>query len=482
MNARGIIVVALALVCGLSAVFLVKALRSPVAAPTVERTGVVFAIEDVKTGEMVGATSVEVRQVPVADVPEDAIRKVDDALDRAAKSTIDKGDMLRARKLAEKGAGRGMAALIRPGMRAFTIQTPSFSSSLAGFLLPGNKVDVLLTATSTGPDAAGETTLTLLQDVEILAVHTNVGQPSASKINPDDARSVTLQVTPEDARRLDLGQNRGTLHLSLRNPADKGRDTSGTATLADIQGLRPKAAAAPTVRPLSESIRPGMRAFTIDSERFSGTLAGYLVADSRVDILLTAETDAEDKRLTGGSSTMALLKDIKILAVQPKAEGPDIAKAAASDARFVTLEVTPDQALRLDLAQKVGKLHISLRGDKEKEADPAPGAGGPSSVLASLVRRVLDRNAPATDPAPALDPAGFVVGGRGMAPGVILASDLAMTPPKREAAAGGPRVMAVMQVRTLRGTQAGVNNWMVYEPVPGAPYHANFRVDMTAAK
>ena len=128
MSARGLIVIVLALVCGLSAVFLVKALRNPVAAPVIERTGVVFAAADVKTGEMVSESGLEVRQIPSADVPDDAIRKISDAIDRAAKSTIDKGDMIRELKLAEKGAGRGMAALIRPGMRAFTIQTPSFSS------------------------------------------------------------------------------------------------------------------------------------------------------------------------------------------------------------------------------------------------------------------------------------------------------------------------------------------------------------------
>ncbi len=465
MNARVLIVVALALVCGLSAVFLVQAIRKPVNAPVIERSPVVFAVEDVKTGEMVSPTSVEIRQIPTSDVPEDAIRKIDDAIDRAAKSTIDKGDMLRQLKLAEKGAGRGMAALIRPGMRAFTIQTPSFSSSLAGFLLPGNKVDVLLTATATGGETSGETTLTLLQNVEILAVHTNVNQPTANKINPDDARSVTLQVTPEDARRLDLGQNRGTLHLSLRNPADQGRETSGTATLADIQGLRPKATATPEVQPLSASIRPGMRAFTLDSENFSATLAGHFAADSHVDVLLTATSEGEDKQSTGGGSTVTMLQDVKVLAVQPKSEGAKMGATSLGDSRFVTLEVSPDQAQRLDLGQKMGKLHLSLRSDKERDLD-GPRKSSPN-VLAALFRQVLRREEPTREPEP---PAR-----------VLLASDLNMVP-ARPAAPNGPRVLAVMQVRTLRGTRSGVNNWTIYEPTKYAPYHADFPMDLTSSK
>ena len=79
MNIRALIVVPLALVCGLSAVFLVKALRNPVAAPVINRTPVVYAIEDVKTGEMITEKGVEIRQVPTEDVPEDAIRTIAEA-------------------------------------------------------------------------------------------------------------------------------------------------------------------------------------------------------------------------------------------------------------------------------------------------------------------------------------------------------------------------------------------------------------------
>ena len=435
MNPRSLIVIVLALVCGLSAVFLVNALRQPTAAPTVERTGVVFATADVQTGEMVTEAGVEVRQVPAADVPEDAIRKVSEAIDRAAKTTIDKGDMLRQIKLADKGAGRGMAALIKPGMRAFTIQTPSFSSSLAGFLLPGNKVDVLLTASSAGGDANSEATLTLLQDVEILAVHTNVNQPTANKINPDDARSVTLQVTPENARRLDLAQNRGTLHLTLRNPSDKGRELAGVATLEDIQGLKPKVADRPEVIPLAATIEPGMRAFTLDAANFSASVAGFMTADTRVDVLLTGQSKDEDKDLTGGGATVTLLNDIKVLAVHPKDENP-LNKTNSSDARLVTLEVKPDQAQVLDLAQSMGKLHLSLRGSHEPIGNPA----------------TQER------------------------PQMLLASDLNLVPPREAPVGAGPRIKDRMQVRTMRGTRVGIDSWTVYE-LPPTPTHAVPRKD-----
>jgi len=229
MNARMMIVGALAVACGLSAMVLVRAMRRPPDGPAVETTSVVFVAADVKPGETVQAAMLEVREIPKAEVPEDAILKTADAIDRAAMTQLDKGDLLRERKLAERGAGRGMAALIRSGMRAFTIQTPSFSSSMAGFLLPGNKVDVLLTVSSQGgvdDETGGASTTTLLQNVEILAVHTTVNAPTANKIDPDQARSITLLVSPDDVALLDLGQNKGTLHLSLRNPEGHRRRSS----------------------------------------------------------------------------------------------------------------------------------------------------------------------------------------------------------------------------------------------------------------
>ncbi len=247
MNVRTMMVGFLAVVSGISAMVLVQALRKPAGGPVIERSPVVFVVAEVRPGESIDEAMVEVREIPKEEVPEDAIRKPADAIGRAALSQLDKGDMLREKKLAEKGAGRGMAALIKPGMRAFTIQTPSFSSSLAGFLLPGNRVDVLLTTNSSGgtDDATGgATTTTLLQNVEILAVHTTVNTPTANKIDPDQARSVTLLVRPEDASLLDLGQNKGTLHLSLRNLKDAGAIKPKPATLADLNLVPPKPPAA----------------------------------------------------------------------------------------------------------------------------------------------------------------------------------------------------------------------------------------------
>ena len=249
MNIRVMLVAFLALASGISAMALVHVLKSPQAGPVIEKVGVVYAASDIKPGEGITASMLEIRQVPKADAPADAVSEIADVVDRAAFYQIDQGDVVRRKKLAEKGAGRGMAALIRPGMRAFTIQTPSFSSTLAGFLLPGNRVDVLLTmntGVAVDDETGGTSTSTLLQNAEILAVHTTVNTPTNNKIDPNEARSVTLLVSPEDASLLDLGQNKGTLHLSLRNIKDIGSNKPKPTTMADLQLPKPRA---PKVQP-----------------------------------------------------------------------------------------------------------------------------------------------------------------------------------------------------------------------------------------
>ena len=87
---------------------------------------------------------------------------------------------------------------------------------VAGFILPGNRVDVLLSLgeISGTNETGGGSTITLLENIEILAVDQKMDAPSDNKVDTKDLRSVTLLVTPQQANRLDLGQNKGMLHLA----------------------------------------------------------------------------------------------------------------------------------------------------------------------------------------------------------------------------------------------------------------------------
>lgn len=237
MSLRTILIVLLALVSGISAAVGIKRLRNPEPAPPVATVTIVVAGAAIPRGAMVSADSVKLRDYPGDLVPPGAITRLEDAVGRVVFIPLAKEEPLLDVKLAAKGASGGLAPLIPKGMRAFTIHTPSLESGVAGFILPGNRVDVLLTVSNTGAndDTGGGSTTTLLQNVEILAVDQRVEAPAENKVDPKDLRSVTLLVTPNQAAKLDLGQSKGTLHLTLRHPEDTVPAATRPATLADLR-------------------------------------------------------------------------------------------------------------------------------------------------------------------------------------------------------------------------------------------------------
>jgi pilus assembly protein CpaB len=250
------LVVVLALVFGGSAAVGVNSLLQSQQVPKGETVSVIVAATDVPRGGLLTADLLKAHEFPKDLAPANAISKVEDALDRTVFIPLIKDDPILSSKLAPKGSGRGMSALVPKGMRAFTIHTPSIESGVAGFVLPGNRVDVLLTVgdlppvnqaqvtlpggsatpSAFGPrPTGGGSTTTLLQNIEILAVDQKIEAPAENKMDARELRSVTLLVTPQHANLLDLGQSKGTLHLALRNIEDKESARTRPATLTDLQ-------------------------------------------------------------------------------------------------------------------------------------------------------------------------------------------------------------------------------------------------------
>jgi pilus assembly protein CpaB len=232
MTVRTVLIMALALVFGGSAALGINSLRNP-PPPAAETTPVVVSVEDIPRFTTLSADQLRVREFPKDLVPPGAFSQVEDAANRVALSALTRGEPVLDSRLAARGAGHGMGPGIAPGKRAFTIQTANVAAGVAGFILPGSRVDVLLTVPG-DPSTGGTVTVTLLQNVEILAVDQRVDIPADNKVDAKELRSVTLLVTPNEAAKLDLGQNRGTLHLALRNPEDNQIVSTRRATLADI--------------------------------------------------------------------------------------------------------------------------------------------------------------------------------------------------------------------------------------------------------
>ena len=277
MSIRTVLILLLALVFGLAAALGVNLLMRKPEPEKPEIVPVVVASTNVPRFGTLTADQLKIRELPSDMVPSGAFSRIEDVVDpenpRAVFSGLVRDEIVLEGKLSAKGKGRGMATAVRHGMRAFTISTTTLASGVAGFILPGSKVDVLLTVTRTGgqndPTGGGQTS-TLLQNVEILAVDQLVKPPNENRVDPKELRSVTLLVTPQQAAKLDLGQNKGVLHLTLRNPEDDAPAATRPATLADLglyeeppnreakdkEGKEPEKVAAPAVAALAPIVPP----------------------------------------------------------------------------------------------------------------------------------------------------------------------------------------------------------------------------------
>jgi pilus assembly protein CpaB len=236
VSPRSGLIIMLSLVFGLSAAVGVNkyVTNIPPEVQKMDTVTVVVTVEDIPRGASITDDLVKIRDYPKGMVPPGTLTKVEDVLNRAVSTPMVKDEPVLDGKLAPKGAGRGMSPLVPMGMRAFTILTPSVASAVGGFILPGNKVDVLLTMDSKG----GSMTTTLLQNLEILAVDQSIDAPPENKVDSKQLRSVTLLVTPDQAAKLGLAQNKGSLHLSLRNLKDVQVANTSPASLAQLLGIR----------------------------------------------------------------------------------------------------------------------------------------------------------------------------------------------------------------------------------------------------
>src|SRR5271169_198518 len=142
--------------------------------------------------------------------------------------------------LAAPGAAVGLTAKIPDGMRAVAIQTNEVNN-VSGFLFPGCHVDALVTFRPT--DGKDSVTMTVLQNVAVLSTGEKLQPDPAGK--PQNVKEVTVLLTPDDAQKLVLASNQGTVQFVLRNGSDQLQAQQRPVGLKDLQGAAPQTVAAP---------------------------------------------------------------------------------------------------------------------------------------------------------------------------------------------------------------------------------------------
>jgi pilus assembly protein CpaB len=167
-------------------------------------------------------------------LPPGAFQKKDELAGRGVLFLVLANEPVVEGRLAPKGAGAGLAALIPKGMRAVAVRVNEIVG-VAGFVLPGMRVDVLISGNPPGEAALGGVTKTLLQNIQVLSAGQNFQKDTEGK--PISVQVVNLLVTPEQAEKLSLAGNQTSIQLVLRNPLDTQiAQTPGSALVQLFRG------------------------------------------------------------------------------------------------------------------------------------------------------------------------------------------------------------------------------------------------------
>jgi len=215
MKRRGLILIIISLVFAVGAAWVARnwVQARMTAAPQDPGQPVIVAAMEIPFG-----TKVEPRHLSIISLPRNATvgnhyQKPEDVVGLIALQKIISGEILLKERFADRASGSTMAAIVRPDMRAVTVRVDDVVG-VAGFLMPGNHVDVV----AAHMENQRAQTRTVLHDLNVLAVDQTA---STDKDQPVVVRAVTLEVTPQQAEVLVKAREEGKIQLTLRNPLDK---------------------------------------------------------------------------------------------------------------------------------------------------------------------------------------------------------------------------------------------------------------------
>lgn len=277
-NTRGLLMIAVALAAGLAAVILAgRWLGSQTGLAT---NKVAVAAADLNIGQRLTADQVRMIDWPVGSVPAGAFTATQSLEGRVVKVNVLRDEPLLESKLAPIGTKGGLSAVIAEGKRAITVRVNDVIG-VAGFALPGNYVDVLVSTRDERKGKGGDeqsVSKIVLEKILVLAV---AQEASRDETKPKVVNAVTLEVTPEEAEKLDLARSVGQLSLVLRNQVDDDPAKTVGATKDTLLGIvAPKVAEAPAPAPARRTYTVVRKVQTVASKP-SRTCVDALVGTDR---------------------------------------------------------------------------------------------------------------------------------------------------------------------------------------------------------
>ena len=203
----------------------------------VKTVDVVVAHQPLKLGTRITKDHVKVAKWPADTQVPGAFAKLEDVLERGVITNVEENEPLTNTKLAPLEAGAGLPPSIPPGMRAISVKVNEVIG-VAGFVVPGTRVDVMVTLQGKQSNE-DSTTRVVVSNAQVLTAGTKFDQENAKEGKPIPTTVVTLLVTPEDGERIALAGSEGEIMLALRNPLDTATTTTAGVRTGALLGNAP---------------------------------------------------------------------------------------------------------------------------------------------------------------------------------------------------------------------------------------------------
>ena len=228
--------------------------NQPASTAAIATQPVVVAAADLQLGSELKKEDLTIVNFPQGQAPEGTFTQPSDIIGRGLIAPIVKNEPILPSKLASKEAGAGLPPVIPEGMRAVSVRVNEVIG-VAGYVLPGTRVDVVATA-SPNQERADTTSKVILSNVQVLTAGTRMEQDQ-EKGKPMQVTVVTLLVFPEQSERLALASTEGKIQLALRNPLDMGAPETPGMKTATLLGAVKAPAARPSAAPSRKAAAAG---------------------------------------------------------------------------------------------------------------------------------------------------------------------------------------------------------------------------------
>jgi len=216
-NMRSVVILVIALIAGLAAAVLGTKLIQQQSQSSGNKIAV--ASLDIQLGSRLSPPMIEMVEWPAGSTPTGSFNNIKALEERVLKTSVIRGEPILENKLAPIGSRGGLSAVVEEGKRAITVRVNDVIG-VAGFAPPGNYVDIMVNTQKEGSKSNDKDlyiSKIVLENILVLAVAQESGR---DETKPKVVNAVTLEVTPEQAEKLDLARSVGTLSLVLRNQTD----------------------------------------------------------------------------------------------------------------------------------------------------------------------------------------------------------------------------------------------------------------------